>query len=332
MPLAAGITRQLNAAAMPSPRLSLPSPRGLPRAAILAATQSPRAARFGRRFGMRLGASRFVAGETLDDCVAVLRQLHERGLRSYAIVLGENVTDREAIASTVRVYQDVARRVGGEGIGATMALKLTHLGLVLDEDLALENAVSVLTTAASSGVFIRIDMESSAYIDPTLRIYRELRRRGIDNTGVVIQAYLRRAESDLQSLKDLRPNVRLVKGAYLEPSHVAFSDKAEVDANYKRLVDLALGEIPFTAVATHDDAMLRHAAARIHARPADCANRYEFQLLYGIRPHLQARLAADGHPVRVCVPFGSDWYVYFGRRLAERPANVLFVARSLVRR
>lgn len=303
------------------------------RAVILAAADNARLERLGRRYGMRLGASRFVAGETLDDCVDVLHQLHARRLRSYAIVLGESITDRAAVAEIVGTYQQVARRLGGEPLPATMAMKLTHLGLAIDEELARDNARRILACAAEHGVFVRLDMEASPYVDATLRIYRRLRADGIDNTGVVQQAYLRRTAADLRALIDeVDLNVRLVKGAYLEPPSVAYPSKDDVDRKYLELIDAALGHASFTAIATHDDAAIAHAARRIAKAPDRLRGRYEFQLLLGVRPQLQNQLVADGHPVRVCVPFGADWYVYFGRRLAERPANVLFVVRNLVRR
>lgn len=305
----------------------------VPRTAILAAANSRRLERVGRRYGMRLGASRFVAGETLDDCVATLRELSSRGLRSYAIVLGESVGDRAAVAEIVETYQEVARRLGSEPLPATMAMKLTHLGLAIDERLAYENARTILSVAAEHGVFVRLDMEASPFVDATLRTYRRLRAEGVDNTGVVLQAYLYRTEQDLRALIDeLDLNVRLVKGAYLEPPSVAYPHKPDVDRSYLRLIELALGNAAFTAVATHDDAAIVHAARRIASAPDRLDGRYEFQLLHGVRPQLQHDLVAGGHPVRVCVPYGADWYVYFGRRLAERPANVLFVLRNLVRR
>jgi proline dehydrogenase len=303
----------------------------LSRTAILAATNSPRLERLGRRYGMRLGASRFVAGETLDDCVAVLSELAARGLRSYAIVLGESVTNRDEVAQIVATYQDVARRLGSTGLPVTMAMKLTHLGLKIDERLALDNARTILSMAAEQGVFIRLDMESSDFVDPTLRVYRALRRDGIDNTGIVLQAYLYRTRADLDALTDeLDLNVRVVKGAYLEPPTVARPVKRDVDEAYLELVDAALDSAAFTAIATHDDRAIAHAQRRLAGGGLD--GHYEFQLLHGVRSPLQDALTGAGHPVRVCVPYGPDWYVYFGRRLAERPANVLFVLRNLVQR
>lgn len=296
------------------------------RAAILATTRSRRLARLGQRYGMRLGASRFVAGETLHECIAVLRELDRRGIAGYAIVLGESVTDRAAVAGTVDAYRDAVGRLGALGLGVTMSIKLTHVGLLIGEDVALASAQSILGAAAEAGVFVRLDMEGSRHVDAALRIYRRLRADGLSNTGVALQAYLYRSERDLRDLLGLGLNVRLVKGAYLEAPSVAFPRKADVDRNYLRLIDIALGGAEFTAVATHDERAIDAAVAR---QPGA---RRELQLLYGVRPQLQRRLVAAGHRVRVCVPYGTDWFVYFGRRLAERPANLAFVARSLVAR
>lgn len=304
--------------------------RSLPRNVILATTQNRWMTRVGTRYGMRLGASRFVAGETLEECVAVLHALSEQGLRTYTILLGERVSDRAEVDRVVETYEAVLARLAIEQLDNTMSMKLTHLGLDIDEQLAFASARRILVAAASAGIFVRLDMEESHHVDATLRIYRQLRQSGIDNTGVALQAYLYRSETDFEALLPLAPNVRLVKGAYLEPPAVAFPRKSDVDLNYCRLVDISLAGAGFTAIATHDDKMIDYASTAL-AGAAGPRPRYEFQLLYGVRPQLQRKLVADGHPVRVCAPYGSDWYVYFGRRLAERPANLLFVLRSLVR-
>jgi proline dehydrogenase len=303
----------------------------VPRDVILAVTQNRVLAGLGRRYGMKLGAGRFVGGETLEECLAVLHDLNGRGLRTYTILLGESVEDADEVARVVRTYCDVLGRLGGETLDNTMSMKLTHLGLMLDEDLAFDGIRTILRRAAEVSTFVRIDMEESRHVDATLRIYRRLRDEGINNTGVALQAYLYRTEEDLRSLLDLAPNVRIVKGAYLEGPTVAYPHKADVDRNYVRLVDLALSGGGFTAIATHDDAMIDAATATLRASAAISGGRYEFQLLYGVRPQLVHRLAEGGHPVRVCVPYGTDWFVYFGRRLAERPANIGFVVRSLFR-
>jgi len=302
---------------------------GVTRGVILRVTQSPRIAPYVQRHGLRWGASRFVAGESLDDCIEVLHDLGRRGFRSYAIVLGESVTDREAVARAVATHAEMVRRLGAEPLGVTMAMKLTQLGLSIDEDLAFENALEVLSLAREHRMFIRLDMESSAHVDATLRIYRRLRGEGLSNTGVVIQSYLRRSAGDLAALLDEGVNVRLVKGAYLESPDVAFQRKADVDRNYIRLIEMALDRASFTAVATHDDAVLDRVSAWVGSRRDGLDGRFEFQLLYGVRPNLSERLVAAGHPVRICVPYGSQWYIYLGRRLAERPANLVFALRSL---
>lgn len=307
------------------------SVRRVPRDVILAVTQNRLLAGLGRRYGMKLGAARFVGGETLEECLAVLHDLHGEGLRTYTILLGESVEDRTEVERVVRTYCDVLGRLGSEPLDNTMSMKLTHLGLILDEDLAFESIRTILHKAAETSTFVRIDMEESKHVDATLRVYRRLREDGIDNTGVALQAYLYRSEEDLRSLLDLAPNVRIVKGAYLEGPDVAYPRKPDVDRSYSRLVDLALSGDGFTAIATHDDAMIDAATATLGGSGAAADGRYEFQLLYGVRPQLVHRLAQGGHPVRVCVPYGTDWFVYFGRRLAERPANIGFVVRSLVR-
>jgi proline dehydrogenase len=297
------------------------------RDAILLLTQSPRMAKLGTRYGMRLGARRFVAGVTLEECIAELHTLAAHGLRTYTIMLGESVTSRAEAARVTDTYVSVVERLGREPLDNTMALKLTHLGLLSDPDVAFANVRRVLAAANEHGMFVRIDMEESRHVDATLAIHRRLLAEGLTNTGVVVQAYLHRAPSDLRDLIELGANVRIVKGAYLEPPTVAHARKAEVDRAYRELVDAALAGARFTAIATHDEAMIAHAERSLSGTEA-----YEFQLLYGVRPQLQQELVARGHPVRVCAPFGTDWYVYFGRRLAERPANVWFVVRSLLRR
>jgi proline dehydrogenase len=286
-------------------------------------------AKLGSRYGMRLGARRFVAGVTLEECVAELHALAARGLRTYTIMLGESVTSSAEAHRVTEAYVSMVERLGCEPLDNTMALKLTHLGLLSDPEVAFRNIRRVIAAAHERNMFVRIDMEESRHVDATLAIYRRLLADGLTNIGVVVQAYLHRAPSDLRTLIELGANVRIVKGAYLEPPSVAHARKADVDRAYCRLVDAALAGARFTAIATHDDAMIAHAEQTL--RDSRAAS-YEFQLLYGVRPQLQQELVARGHPVRVCAPYGTDWYVYFGRRLAERPANVWFVVRSLLRR
>ncbi len=301
------------------------------RKGILPATHNGVVARGVRRYGMRLGAGRFVAGETIDEAVPVLRSLNEKGLRTNTTLLGEHVTDEAMAREVVGAYRIVLDRIAAERLTTNVALKLTHLGLDLGEDVAYANVAELVAHASTHDNFIRIDMEESARVSATLRIYRRLREAGHDNVGTVLQSYLYRTEADLESLLPLAPNLRLVKGAYLEPPSVAYARKADVDANFVRLVERMLQAGRFTAVATHDERLIEHVIqfARREGIPDD---RFEFQMLYGIRPQLQVDLVRRGHRVLVATPFGPDWYYYLMRRLAERPANVLFFAQNLVRR
>jgi proline dehydrogenase len=311
-------------------RRSLPRPSGLLRAAILAAAESPRIQAVVRRHGMRLGATRFVAGETLDQAVPVLRGLQERGLLTNTTLLGEGVRDAAETRAVVATYRDVLDRLASEGLRTNLALKLTHLGLAFDEELACTNVAELVLHAAGVGTFIRIDMEESRYVDATLRTYRRLREAGHDNVGTVLQSYLYRSEHDLESLLELRPNLRFVKGAYLEPAAIAYPEKADVDAAYARLVERSLREGGFTAIATHDERLIEHALA-FAGREGIPRERFQLQMLYGVRPRLQLELVARGYAVLVATPYGPDWYRYLMRRLAERPANALFFLRNLVR-
>ena len=301
------------------------------RKGILATADSRRIRRFVRAHGMKLGAARFVAGETLDDAVRALRALNEKGLRANTTLLGEGVTHAAETRAVVERYEEVLQRLHDERLDANVALKLTHLGLALREELASENVGRLVAAAGRLGNFIRIDMEESRYVDATLRIYRALRDDGHDNVGVVLQSYLYRSEDDLAALLPLRVNVRIVKGAYLEPPDIAYPRKADVDAAYARLVEQALPNAGFTAVATHDERLIEHAIA-FAERDGVPRGRFELQMLYGVRPQLQLQLVRRGYGVRVATPYGPDWYPYLMRRLAERPANTLFFVRSVVRR
>jgi proline dehydrogenase len=298
---------------------------------ILGAAHNPRITALVRRHGMRMGAARFVAGETLDACVAALRGLNARGLVANTTLLGEGVTDPAAVASVVAQYVKILDRIKAEGLQCNVALKLTHLGLDLGPDVAYQNVARVVEHAAARQNFIRIDMEESSRVDATLDVYRRLRAAGYENVGTVLQSYLYRTEQDLTSLLPLRPNLRLVKGAYLEPPDVAFPKKIDVDRNYVRLAERMLQEAGHTAVATHDERIIDW-AIEFTERRGISRDRFEFQMLYGVRPHLQVDLARRGYRVLVAAPFGAEWYLYFMRRLAERPANVFFILRNLIRR
>jgi proline dehydrogenase len=275
---------------------------------------------------MRFGAGRFVAGETLDECIVVLHKLNDQGLHANTTLLGEGVLEPTQTESVVAAYREVIERISAEGLRANVALKLTHLGLEIDEELAYANIRRLLEL----GSFIRIDMEQSQFVEPTLRIYRRLRDEGLDNVGTVLQAYLYRTPDDLERLLPLTPNLRLVKGAYLEPEQVAYPRKADVDAVYGRLVERMLKAGGHTAVATHDERLIERTIRFAEAEGIP-KERFEFQMLYGVRPQLQLDLARRGYKVLVATPYGPEWYPYLMRRLGERPANLLFFLKNTLR-
>jgi proline dehydrogenase len=301
------------------------------RGAILRAADSPRLQRIVQRYGMRLGAGRFVAGETLDECVVVLRRLNEAGLHANTTLLGEAIPDPAGASAVVAEYEQILDRLVAEGLRANVALKLTHLGLSFDEEVAYANAERLVARAASLGTFLRIDMEQSEFVDPTLQIYERLRAAGHRNVGTVLQSYLYRTPDDLERLLPLEPNLRIVKGAYLEPEEIAHPEKRDVDRAYVELVERGLRAGAYIAVATHDERIIRH-VQRFAERQRIGRDRFEFQMLYGVRPALQRQISRGGYKVLVATPFGPDWYPYLMRRLAERPANVGFFLRNLVRR
>ena len=303
----------------------------LPRKLILGAADNRPLRKVVDRYGMRLGASRFVAGETLDECIPVLRRLNENGLHANTTLLGEEIPTLEGAEVAVAAYVKILDRLATEKLRANVALKLTHLGLTFDEEVAFANLQRLVAHASELGLFIRIDMEQSEYVEPTQRTYERLRAAGHENVGLVLQAYLYRSPDDLRRLLPLAPNVRIVKGAYLEPPEIAHPEKRDVDAAYVQLVETGLRGGAYIAVATHDEKIIRRVLA-FAKREGIGRDGFELQMLYGVRPALQRSLAARGYKVLVATPFGPDWYPYLLRRLAERPANLLFFLRNLVRR
>lgn len=301
------------------------------RTAILLAARNGAVAAFMRRFGMRLGASRFVAGETVDTAIAAARRLNERGLTASLTLLGEYIADRAQVERVVAEHETIMRRLAAERLDANVGFKLTSVGLSIDESLALANAERLARLGGTLSMRIRVDMEESFTVDATLRVYRALLERGYRDVELALQSYLRRTESDLRGLMSLGPKVRLVKGAYLEAPEVAYPDKRDVDAAYARLLELALGRETYVCVATHDDRLIERALALARERGLD-RDDYEFQMLYGIRPARQVELVRAGHRVLISVPFGPEWYPYLMRRLAERPANLLFFLANFFRR
>jgi proline dehydrogenase len=301
------------------------------RGAILAAADSALVRRIVTRYGMRLGARRFVAGETAAEFLPVARAANAQGFAVAATILGESVRDREETLGVTGEYCRLLRAFAEEYIDANVAFKLTHVGLDIDPELAFENAARIATAAQENGNTVRMDMEQSRYVDATLSIYRRLRER-FDNVGFVLQSYLYRSRADLAAALPLNPNVRIVKGAYLEPASVSYPHKADVDRNYLELVETALSRARYTAIATHDARIVERAIRLAQERGLPERGRFEFQLLYGIAGPLARSLAQRGYRVRLSIPFGPYWFPYLMRRLAERPANVGFFIRGALGR
>jgi proline dehydrogenase len=276
---------------------------------------------------LRRAALRFVAGEHLPDALAVIRRLRQAGFRVTLDFLGEGVTSTTEAEASAQAYLEILDALHREAGENHLSLKLTQLGLDLGDSLAGALLRRILSRAGET--FVRIDMESSRYTDRTLRLFEQLWADGYRNVGVVIQSYLRRSAADVVRLIALGARVRLVKGAYAEPAAAAFPRKSDVDANFAQLAQVLLRRGTYPAIATHDERLIE-AALRIVTSEGIPPDRFEFQMLYGIRRDLQARLLQQGYRVRVYVPFGEEWYPYFMRRLAERPANVMFVVRSLL--
>ena len=275
-------------------------------------------------------ATRFVAGEQAAEAFEAARDLNAKGILATLDLLGENVTDPEEAHASCRSYIDVLRGIADAGVDSGISIKLTMLGLNIDPGLAREHLVSILQAAEATGSWVRIDMEGSRYVQPTLDLFREV-FPAHRNVGVVIQSMLRRSAQDVEDMIRLGASVRLVKGAYKEPAEIAFPDKNDVNAAFDRLAERLLenGERP--AIATHDDARIDHAIAFAAARGIT-PDRFEFQMLYGIRRETQIALVERGYQMRVYVPFGEKWLPYFYRRLRERKENVSFVLRSVLRR
>jgi len=274
-------------------------------------------------------STRFVAGDTLEDALAVCRKIHGEGITATLDYLGENVRSLDEAAACRDMYLRMLSSMRNAGIEPNVSLKLTQFGLDLSAETCEANFAMLVEAAAGMGGFVRVDMESSAYTDRTLRLVSRVHDRW-GSCGTVIQAYLLRSAGDVETLNHKRIRVRLCKGAYLEPPAVAFSAKRMVDENYLSLAGALLTGGEYPAIATHDERMLEGVRRFADGNGID-RSRFEFQMLYGIRRDLQRKLVADGYRLRLYVPFGEAWYPYFMRRLAERPANLLFLLRNLIR-
>ena len=276
---------------------------------------------------VQLFSSRYIAGATLTEAVDCVRELNDGGKMATVDVLGEEITSEDEARAIAQAYDDVFDAIDQAGLNSNVSVKLTALGLDLSYELCRENLVEVVQTAAGYGNFVRIDMEDSSTTDETLRLYRELREDGHENLGIVLQARLRRTLDDISALADLRPSVRICKGIYLEPGSIAFIDYETVRANFLRCLDALFDAGCYVGVATHDEWLIGETLARIDRRglqPLD----YELQMLLGVREQRRDELVAEGHRLRVYVPFGEHWYAYSLRRLQENPAMAGTIAKA----
>ena len=284
------------------------------------------------RYGLRKENSfgrRFIAGETIEEAIAAARAVERSGLTQTLDLLGESVSTIEEADVATRTYISCLEKIVAAGIGRNISLKLTQLGLTIDRATCVDNLRRILDVAGRHGFFVRIDMENSPYTAVTLGIFETMWQQEYRNVGTVLQSCLPRSLQDARRMNELGARVRIVKGAYKEPRQVAYQDKAQVDAAFVQISELLLSEGTYPAIATHDPAMI--AAVRSHAvKHGISHDRFEFQMLYGIRRDLQNQLRSDGFNVRVYIPFGREWFPYFMRRLGERPANVGFVVRAIL--
>ena len=276
-------------------------------------------------------ASRFVAGETIDEAIPAVRALNARGITASLDLLGESVHYEEEARATARSYLQILDRINAEKLDANVSLKLTAMGLDVSEDLCVANVQMVLERARDYDSFVRLDMESSEYTERTLQMFEHrLYPSYPKNVGIVLQSYLRRTVADVELANRLGCRVRICKGAYQEPASVAFPDKRDVDQTYVRCMHALMMDGNYPGLATHDERIITE-AKRFASEQKIPADRYEFQMLYGVRRDLQERLVRDGYRMRVYVPFGTQWYPYLMRRLAERPANVAFMTGNVVK-
>ena len=276
-------------------------------------------------------AHRFVAGETLDSALAAVRALNAKGITASLDLLGESVTNESEARQTGKEYLRILDRINAEKLDGNVSLKLTAMGLDISEDLCVAVTQAVLERAQQYGTFVRLDMEGSAYTERTLRIFEDrLYPSYKENVGIVLQSYLYRTMQDVQRANQLRCRVRICKGAYQEPVSVAYPEKKDVDGNYIRCMQALMLDGNYPGLATHDEAIIRE-AKRFAKEKGISTDRFEFQMLYGVRRDLQEQLVREGYRMRVYVPFGTQWYPYLMRRLAERPANLAFITGSVVR-
>lgn len=303
------------------------------RATFIALSESRSLRSFAEKtaLGQRL-SSRFVAGLTVADVLRAARAMNQLGLAVSVDNLGENVTNADEARHSAQLYHQLLEQMSSQGLNANVSLKLTHMGLDVDEAMAYKITSEVVDHAARLNNFVRVDMEGSAYTQRTLDFVHQLHREPeyAGHVGAVIQSYMRRSENDVEQLLAERIRIRLCKGAYKEPPEIAFEKKSEVDANYVKLMKMLLKSGVYHGIATHDENMI-NATIQFAQQEKIPATAFEFQMLYGVRRDLQQKLVKEGWRCRVYIPFGTEWYPYLMRRLAERPANAIFILKNLFR-
>ncbi len=302
------------------------------RSALIYLSQQEGLKDFAARFKLfKKLTTRFVAGENIEEAVAAIRELNAEGCTASFDHLNESVANPAEADEEVREYLRILEQIDKTGIRSNVSIKLTQFGLGLDPELAYKNARTIVEDAARRGNFVRVDMEGSNVTQVTLDIFKRLRSEfGLNEVGIVLQSYLRRTSDDAQDVVKLPARIRICKGAYNEPPDVAFPDKHDTDANYIRVMQLLLKSGVYHGIATHDPKMIQ-ATIEFAQREGIGKDAFEFQMLYGVRRDLQRQLARDGYNMRVYVPYGKHWYPYFMRRLAERPANIWFVLKNLIK-
>ena len=280
---------------------------------------------------VRKFSSRYIAGDSIGDAVRVVRNLNSRGMMATVDVLGEFITRKDEAEATCRAYQEALRVIDQERLDSNVSIKLTSMGLLLDEEFCLELMKRLCQDASARGIFVRIDMEDSSCTDATLNVYQKLREAGFEKVGFVLQSYMRRSMDDIRRFLPLKPNVRVCKGIYIEPREIAYQEHKEINQNYIQMIDTLLENRCYVGIATHDDELVTAAYATIK-RLGLARESYEFQMLLGVREELRQSIVDKRHRLRVYVPFGAEWYAYSVRRLKENPRLAGTIFKSLISR
>jgi len=300
----------------------------LARSVVLGVSNNTVVHNFATKYGLSLGAGRFVAGETLETAIEAVKTLNSKGIAATLDHLGESVTSKKLAIEASQECLYMLDAIDRTGVDCNVSLKLTQMGLDIDQEFCKENVEQIIRKASEKNNFVRIDIEDSPRIDATIEIFKYLKEKYPDNIGLVLQSYLYRTVKDMKNLAYLKPNYRFVKGAYKEPKEVAYPQKQDVDENLKQIIGIHLKEGNYTAVASHDENIISFTKDFVKKNNIP-KTQYEFQMLYGICQGLQEQLAQEGYKVRIYVPYGKDWYPYFSRRLAERPANIMFIMKNM---